>query len=457
MLNTPPEVSDPGVAFLLQLFKTPLALGLAMFLASTGASAQWVDANTLFRYGVEAFQQGQPDEARLYLEHARNQGMNSQSLYYNLGVVYYQLERYTDASAAFRELLDTDSQALARYNLGLIALKQDDPTAARASFRAVLDADAAENLATLAERQLARLGEAVPVSGTEKSWFGYTAFSSGYETNIGLFPDSARSEVDAAFAEAVVAGNGFLWGDAEAGLRTDLGYYGRHYISEQDFNSDVGQFGVSWVQAAGPGRVRVGAGGSWLFRAGSAQERHARLLLEYLQGGCLGWFQTEFCRIRFTATEVVAEPEYQAYDGQLYRLDGRYQVIWQRWKGRLDYRGELNDRKDLSTAREFYSLSPERHQLELAVSYPVLSELELGLSLGARYSEYQDPHRLAVPEGTLVIVRSDTRLQAGLDARWQLGSGWALIANYQYKRNASNIDRYDYSNQFGDLGVEVSF
>ncbi len=446
-----------GNSFLLQLFKSPLVLGCLLVLASTSVPAQWADTDTLFQYGVEAFQQGQFDEARLYLENARNQGLDSPSLSYNLGVVYYQLERYDEAAESFRQLLDTDSHALASYNLGLIALKQEDTGAAKAAFRVVIEANAAENLNTLAERQLARLGEPGLDGADEKRWFGYAALSGGYESNIGLFPDSARSDVSAAFFETVLAGNGYLWGAAEAGVRGDFGIYRRQYVSEQDFDSDVGQLAMSWVQAAGPGSVRLGAVGAWLYRGGSAQEQHARLLAEYQQGGCVGWFAAERCRIRFTAAEVMAEPEYDPYDGQFYRLDARYQVLWQGWKGQLDYRAEYNDRDDLTTSTEFYSLSPQRHQLEMRVSYPVLSALELGLSTGVRYSKYRDSSRLVVPGGTAVIRRSDTRLQTGLDARWSLGNGVALMATYDYKTNASNIDRYDYSNQSVDAGVEISF
>lgn len=442
---------------MLQLLKSPVVLGLWLVLTGTGASAQWADPSTLFRYGVEAFQQGQFDEARLYLEHARNQGLESSSLSYNLGVVYYQLERYDEAAEAFRQLLEGDSHALASYNLGLIALKQNDDEAATAAFRTVIEANAAENLTTLAERQLARLGEPLPADAGEKRWFGYAALSGGYENNVGLFPDSARSDVSAAFVETVLAGNGYIWGGADAGVRGDLGLYRRHYAGEEAFDSDVGQLALSWVQKAGPGTVRLGGVGAWLYRGGSSQERHARLLAEYQQGECLGLFAAERCRIRVTATEVMADAQYDAYDGQFYRLDARYLALWQGWRGQLDYRGEYNDRDDFATSTEFYSLSPQRHLLELNLSYPVLPVLQLGVSTGIRYSEYRDPHRLAVPEGTLVIRRSDTRVQAGVDARWALNDALALMANYDYKSNSSNIDRYDYSNQSVDLGVEVSF
>lgn len=439
---------------MLQLFKSPLVVGLLLILMGPGAFAQSTDANTLFRYGVQAFQQGQLEEARLYLEHARRQGLDSHSLTYNLGVVYYRLAQYEEAKAAFRELLNTDSRALASYNLGLIALKQQDDDTARAAFQAVMAAEAAENLTSLAERQLNRLGAS---AAEDKVWFGYAAINAGYETNIGLFPDSARSEVDAAFAETVVAGNGYIWGGSDRGVRGDLGYYGRHYISERDFNSDMGQAGLNWIQQAGPGQLRLGGGGRWLMRGGSLQEKHAHILVEYRQGACLGLFDVERCRLRFTAAEIVAEPEYDAYDGQQYRLEARYQSIWQRWKAELDYRGELNDRQDLATGTEFYSVSPQRHELAMKLSYPVMASLNVGVSTGVRYSEYRDPHRLTVPQGTLVIQRSDTRLQAGLEAVLAIGGGASLLAGYDYKNNDSNIARYDYSNQSVDLGIEVSF
>ncbi|MDC0661284.1 tetratricopeptide repeat protein [Marinobacter sp. SS21] len=441
------------------LSKLPLIFSLFLVLISSQAYSQATDAQTLFRYGVEAFERGQLQEARLYLEHARKQGLQSASLSYNLGVLYYQLAEYELAKIEFGQLLGTRHQALATYNLGLIALKQEQSDTARTAFESVLQQTPPENLATLAQRQLDRLAGAaeVPVAAP-KDWYGFISVAGGYEDNIALFPDSARSDLEGGFAEAVAAGSGFLYGDRNRGLRGDVGLYLRHYASEDDFDSELAQVNLQWRQLIGPGRLGFGAGGAWVRRGGEPQERHSRAMLSYRLAGCGNWFDSESCLLKLTATDVSAEAGFDAYEGQLYQLDARYRARWQAWTGELKYRGDYNAREDLTTGAEFYSVSPQRHGLELSIAHPVWQRLELELRTGYRYSYYRDRHRLNSGDGgTLAVRREDHRWRAGLRAKVELPAGFAVFTEYDYKANLSSIDRYEYTNQYALLGLELSF
>ncbi|MDX1755240.1 MAG: hypothetical protein R3175_04190 [Marinobacter sp.] len=439
--------------------KWPLILGLFLVLCSSEALSQWTDAQTLFRYGVEAFEDGQLQEARLYLEHARKQGMDSASLHYNLGVVYYQLADYGQAEIRFRQLLDTEHQALAAYNLGLIALKQEQSATAQTLFSSILDMDAPEKLRTLSQRQLDRLEGAADVAAKQpKDWYGFTSLAAGYEDNLALFPDSARSDLDDEFVEVVLAGSGFLYGTRDRGLRADLGAYLRHYTSEEDFDSELAQANLQWRQAVSAGRLGIGGGGAWVRRGGEPQERHARALLSYQFGSCGKLFDAQACRVKFTATDVHAEEGFDAYEGQLYQLDARYRVRWDEWTGELNYRGEYNDRADFTTATEFYSVSPQRHGVDISIAHPVWPRLELELRTGYRYSYYRNRHRLDNGAGDLRSVRrEDHRWRTGLRATLALPAGFAVVTEYDYKANLSTIERYEYSNQYAMLGLELTF
>lgn len=441
------------------LSKVPLILGLLLVLSSSEAFSQWTDAQTLFRYGIEAFERGQLQDARLYLEHAQKQGMQSASLDYNLGVVYYQLEQYELAKAQFDRLLSTNHQALATYNLGLIALKQEQSAAARAAFESVIGMEAAENLHTLAERQLSRLDQVADTTvETPKDWYGFVSVAGGYEENIALFPDSARSDLEGSFAEAVLAGSGYLYGDRTAGVRGDLGMYLRHYLSEDEFDVDLAQANLQWQQAMGRGLFGIGGGGAWIRKGGEPQERHARLMVNYQFGGCGSFFDTQACQFKVTAVDVSTETGFEAYEGELYQLDARYRVGWNNWSGELKYRGEYNDRADFTTSTEFYSVSPQRHGLELSIAYPVWTRLELELRTGYRFSYYNDSHRLDTADGgSRTVRREDHRWRAGLRATVDLPAGFAVFTEYDYKANLSSIDRYEYTNQYALLGLELTF
>lgn len=442
-----------------KLSKAPLILGLVIALCSAEVVGQWSDANTLFRYGVEAFENGQLEDARLYFEHASRQGLQTSSLAYNLGVVYYRLGQYPLAREQFLRLLASRHEALARYNLGLIALKQGESVEAEAAFQAVLALAPPDNLRLLAERQLIRLDQRSPApeSDTTKSWYGFASVGGGYESNLALFPDSASSDLGDVFAEGVLGGSGYVYGDRDAGVRTDASLYARHYSSEDGFDSELVQADASWVQAVADGRARIGIGGAWVRRGGDPQERHTRGVLDYRWGDCLGLIAAGQCLLRATITQVDAEPEYAAYDGELYQLDGRYGTRWGAWQGQLRYRGEYNDREDFRTASEFYSVSPQRHGVRLQASHQLWPSLELELGAGVRYSYYPDRYQLDGAAGPVSVRREDTRLQAGLGLTWRLLANLAATMDYDYKKNRSTIDRYQYTNQYVALGVETSF
>jgi Flp pilus assembly protein TadD len=67
------------------------------------------DGREAMAEGVRLFRAGEFAEARARLEQARKAGLDSRSLYYNLGVVCYQLRDYPTAERWFLRLADPRS------------------------------------------------------------------------------------------------------------------------------------------------------------------------------------------------------------------------------------------------------------------------------------------------------------------------------------------------------------
>ena len=88
--------------------------------STPAAMAMEVTNRPDFDAGVEAFRQGNLEEARIFFERARAAGTNSPSLLYNLGVVYFRLGDLGSAETVFLTLLETPHAPLAYYNLGLV-------------------------------------------------------------------------------------------------------------------------------------------------------------------------------------------------------------------------------------------------------------------------------------------------------------------------------------------------
>lgn len=119
--------------------------------------AQQADGPALMREANSLVRSGLYRAALLRYREAAAAGVDSPLLYYNLGIVYYRLERYAEAEQALaRAVEDSRLAPLATYNRGLAQLALGDRAAAEASFLAVADSAAKRELRRLAERAAER-------------------------------------------------------------------------------------------------------------------------------------------------------------------------------------------------------------------------------------------------------------------------------------------------------------
>lgn len=433
----------------------PVALAVCVALLSVSVQGKTPDAKAHFRAGIQAFNDGDHDRARRYLETAAAKGYSSRSLIYNLGVVYFKLELYDKAESAFRQLIPTRQKALAYYNIGLIALARDNEASAAEAFRRVLDSDPDDNLIALATRQLQRIDPGTMRTATKKRWAGLVSVGGGYEDNVALFPDTAPKKLDSGFVDALAAASFYLYGDTSAGLRSDLKFFSRQYPSEHDFDLQVIQAETSWIQQTAPGQIRVGLGGDYIWRDRRSRERRARLIAGITTRNCPG--PGSRCVVRAEAAQVFPLPEFEAYRGQMYRLDAQYRVRPGNWTGELKYRAEYNDRDNLNTETEFFSVSPLRHGLDASVGYALTNQLTLEAGAGFRFSHYRTPHQLRVPEGTQTINREDKRYTVSVGTRYRFSGRTSLSLDLDRTDNESNIDRYSYDRHTLTASVAVGF
>ncbi|MFN2360004.1 MAG: tetratricopeptide repeat protein, partial [Marinobacter sp.] len=203
---------------------------IALMIPATAAMARDSDGAADFEAGVEAFSNDQLPEARAHFERARASGLDTPSLLYNLGVVYFRLGRYDEAEAVFMELLDTPHAGLARYNLGLVKRAGGDEQAARQWFEQAAGPESPEKVRALARRQLE---EAQPgrFDGIDAS--GYLAAAGGYDDNIAGTPDDASTNQSGAFADLLATGH-LRMGN---GVRLLGVAYARQYPDNAEFDN----------------------------------------------------------------------------------------------------------------------------------------------------------------------------------------------------------------------------
>ncbi|WP_372986613.1 tetratricopeptide repeat protein [Marinobacter sp.] len=424
-----------------------LLLSCSLLFASVPSLAQDPSgespAQADFRKGVDLFQQGDLKAARQRLEAARAAGLDSMTLHYNLGVVYYRLGQLDAAEESFARLLSSPHETLARYNLGLIALARNDEPVARDYFLSVIESDGPDKLQDLARARLVETGVQVPVSGQRPRRL-YLAASGGYDSNIAGLPETATTREGGLFLDAVVAGSVRVRGDKNTGWDLEAAFFGRDYPDDDDYNTRFLQGKLAWSEQGSGLSRQLGAvlSQSW-FGADAFETR-------YGVEGLMAWTQcpvalpVDGCDMSLAAARVDGGSSFEAYDGQWYRLRARAARRIGAWKLEGKYLWELNDRSDLASGSQFVSVSPQHHAIEAVARYSVQADMVLGAMGGFRYSRYQDSHRLLEGEAVVVERRTDRRWETGTFAEYGLSRSWLLRGEWLFRDNSSAIDSYSY-------------
>jgi len=413
-----------------------------------------------FEAGVEAFRGGDLEMAQQRFERARDSGLDSPSLLYNLGVVYFRLDQFGEAETTFLELLNTPHAPLARYNLGLVLQARGEPEAARHWFRQAAEPTSPEKVRELARRQLEGYGAGPDESGHR---FGRTAaylsLAAGYDDNISSTPDDAFSNEAGSFADVLAAGSVYLGESRTRAFRLNGLVYTRQYPQDSSFDNSYASTGVSWLERVGVGQLTSTASlaNSWF--GSEVLERQLQLDMVYGFDHCpLESVVAELtCEVSASVSGIRGGSGYEAYDGEMVTVAAQAEKALAEWSFTGRYRLELNDRRDLSTGQEFYSVSPTRHLIATGVEYRLSANVMLGAEVDARVSHYADDHRLVSGSQTVSERRKDERYTGALLAEYRLSRRWLVGAEWNLIENRSTIGRYDYSRSEFLVGIEGVF
>lgn len=403
------------------------------------------EADTSFEHGVEAFRAGNYEQALQAFERARILGLDSTKLQYNLGVTYYHLHRYTEARQVFESLLPIEAVAArAHYNLGLVALRQQLDDEAYAHFSLVARTTGDPRLRELAEQQLAAF---VPVVRS-KRFSGFVDAGGGYDDNVTLVPDSAvvaTSGQEDSFAELMGGMVGQLTGTSESGLRFKASAYWINYSDLDAFDQVSLRGGLAWRERYRGWRTEVAGYADLIYLDNEPFEQAGTLSLQGIRK--LG--EDAFLRLRVRSGYIDAEGEFTALTGWRNQLLGEVRVAPGAVDWRLGYELENNDREDQKSGAEYISLSPVQHRFFARADWDVHKDTVISVSGDYRYSRYRDPNRSGQGAGMATETREDQGWRASAGVDYYLTNVWIVTGEYQYIRNDSNLDNYDYtSNRF---------
>ncbi|WP_339806633.1 tetratricopeptide repeat protein [uncultured Marinobacter sp.] len=449
---------------LLHLSLIGLLVGLFLMpfgaLADKASATRKDDAEFLMQAGVAAFDRGDLEQARELLEAARARGLKSPSLRYNLGVLYYRIERYDLSQKAFQGLLSGRHDALARYNLGLVARARGRPLEARHWFQQVLETTEEQKLRQLAQIQLEEQPSSpLPVS---EPWLRFVSLGAGYENNLALRPESVATGLSDSFSEVVLAGQGAILalgqGERSAqALHVSGSLFRRQFHSEDAFTSDAGELGLAWVSRGVEARREAGLRQSYFQLGGEPREMHTSLLLKYRRNNCRSFSHNGRCDLSLIVSRVRAFDGFEGYGGMRYLARAGYRHDWKHWRASARLSLEFNAREDIAEEDQFFSVSPRRQESILKLDYRGWRSWTLGGELAYRYSDYPDPYRLSGNTEGESGRRVDHLFGVELAAEYALTAAWSVSVAAGYRNNDSSLNQYRYDNHVYQVSIDSLF
>lgn len=422
-----------------------LAAGSASALAQTAVQSQ-------FETGRQAFQAGHYREAVRAFEQARDAGMNTPALWYNLGVCYYRLGEYDKSESAFRRTARFKAMApAAYYNLGLIELRRERTEQARSWFERARDNTQDAKLRTLASHMLERIARG---ELAQKAWTGILYAGLGHDDNVTL-ENTALAQATGksdTYAELFASTRGVLSGARRDGVLLKANAYRLSYNNQTQFDMTVLTAGLYRTKPIGDWDGEAGA-----YYTHSTLGGHGYLGMTSLSLQATNYpSRTTRLRIRYRYHhESALDSRYNYLDGNVHdlRAEGRWLLDNGR-RLRAYYRLEIENRSDLRTATTFTSVSPTRHTAHVDLTVPVAEGWDVNAMAEYRRSRYADANVLTTGQS---IRREDDRARARLRLTRQFNPRTALELQYTYTDNSSNIATYTYSRHVVSAALQYLF
>ncbi|MET0068947.1 MAG: tetratricopeptide repeat protein [Candidatus Thiodiazotropha sp.] len=406
---------------------------------------------SVFQEAMRAYKAGDYAQARAGFERAESLGMAKPALYYNLGVVYFQLEQWEKAFAAFRKTANYPKMApLAYYNLGLVERRQNHIETAREWFERTLETSRDAKLSRLAEHALANLPR------KRSSWNSFLSIGLGYDDNVALENDSlaVASEESDSFYELFGFTQGLLSGNHDEGVLFRGSLFGDFYAELSDYSLVELNLGLykrfpmqAWTSEGGIYATSSTLGGDPYLSSGN-------LVFDTRRGITDG--MTLRFRLRLKSIRAL-DSRSEGLEGSAFdlRTEGILAPDHAKWRIRSYYQLELNDRDDIETSTTFTSLSPTRHSLYLDYRRDLATDWQLKASGSYRRSRYGDDN---VDSAGMTETRIDKRKSLALELnRRRIWRDLQLALEYRYTDNDSSIASYSYNRNSLLINLMKSF
>jgi tetratricopeptide (TPR) repeat protein len=393
-------------------------------------AADWpAEADQAFADGSRNFENGDYARALSQFQLARDAGMTTASVYYNIGVCQYRLADYAGSEQTFHfiALEYPEWRFLAQYNIGLALVRQNQIEDARLALNEARKSDD-PTIVGLADAMLLQTAQepvAVLPPTQSSDRFGFVEVGIGYDDNLVLLDETNASTgqtTDSAFGEFF----GQLGGTPAfaENFRYDASAYLVHYPDASRFDQAVLRLNGEWAWRIDD--WSVAAGPYYAYSTLDSDGYDQRLGL----GLSVGRPLTDRSRvaIHFAHEEIVElDSRYEFIDGSRQLIGLRYQLHDGPHRLHFRYEFSVDDRVGAS-------VSPTRHGLRAVYQRRIDANWTVGAELSLRHSDYDElsePRDEDLAEIAIVFAR-------------QLSKNWQLTGEYRYSNNESNISEFAY-------------
>ena len=401
----------------------------------------------------QQYNQGDYAQAKVHFELALNQALQqaepTNTIYYNLGSVCYQLKQYDESKRYFVKLLNHNKlKAVAYYNLALIENKKGNKKSTIDYLHQSKNASSDPQLAKLVDQQLLKISKHKPQrtkAVTYKDWNAYLYLSPGYDSNIQLVPAEVASNESGSFLQFYglfdkrIAGKGY--GKKDPALLITSSVFLSNYFST-DFNDyNIFDIGLRYLLPVNKWRnsielnIKKSSYGHRDYQQSYAATFKTRR--RFSDGNTL--------RLRYRYEQLNSlDPVFDYLEGYRQKIRLGYQFELQSDTVDLWYELELNDRQN--TANLNYSPTRNtfrvRYEKKINATNKVYGELEY------RHSDY-DP--------TPVQDRLDKRSGYLLAYVNDVARDWQLLARWGFRSNNSTESVFSYDRHVVLLTLRKSF
>ena len=403
-------------------------------------SAALASAGDDYEAGIRLFKEGDYHSAITRFESARNAGMSTAALYFNLGSAYFKIGKYAESKRYFNRVVEyPEKRPLAEYNLGLIALKQNDAYQALKHFEYAEKNSKNKKIIDLSKQKIASLQSIL------KPWKVQLAAYIGYDDNISVTPDNLALGVDDSFYDILANADVVVHGQRQRGWLLSASYFKIDYRDSNEFNQDYFTAGVrnehrfgEWNTIAHLRAGRSSFGG---------QDLQSFYKLDVLGNKSFSGNQKILLQYRFD--DFTSEnPTYDYLEGWRQRAKIRYARNTVKHNVQAYYELELNERGELVTNAFSYEYSPTRHTLGAKYTYKLNNRWFLTGDLWYRDSDFP---------ASATVDRQDQRWTINALLDYRIDSTLLVKTNVKYIDKQSTFDLYTYDRTIVSLGLSKLF